>query len=354
VSDRELERPILIGGCGSSGTTLLYALLASHPRLAGGPELSFFNKRALYDDWAGVRERLPRWLEQGVPTGGYHVQPAFLEGRGFHGLEDARLVEWSRAASGLRDFVQLLEAHVLTRLARPRLVEKSPTNVYCLRELTRLLPEARVLHVVRDGRDVVCSLLGRGFSLFQAASRWLYDVSAGFACRDLPQLLEVRYEELVRSPAAVLRRVCEHCELEFHPSMLERAGLPEPFQAGLPSWRSSPVGPIAECSVGRHERELDASQLARFHAIGLTPFAAARLGTRPFETGELLAALGYAMREDPGAGYPREAVLDPVADHAERLRQLREHGEVATPPLMRIRLAPEAGHRPRPDTTRSR
>lgn len=344
------ERPILIGGCGSSGTTLLYALLASHPDLAGGPELSFFNKRALYGDWAGVREALPGWLEQGVVTGGYHLQPAFLEGRAFHDLEAARVVEWCRTAPDLRELVLRVVSHALCRQGRARLVEKSPTNVYCLREIVALLPEARVIHVVRDGRDVLCSLLGRGFSVFEAASRWLYDTSAGWACRDLPQYVEVRYEDLVRSPATVLRRVCEALGLGFRPFMLERRGLPAPFQEGLPSWRCSPVGPIETRSVGRHEQELDDVQRACFHAVGLTDWAAARLRTRPFETGELLEALGYAPAQPSDGGYPAQAVLDPVSDHARRLRELRQYGEPASPPLTRIRLAAERRPAPGFDT----
>jgi hypothetical protein len=87
------------------------------------------------------------------------------------------------------------------------------------------LPEARFIHVIRDGRDVAASVrklwFSPGQSIGDIAADWQQRILQ--ARRDAPNLehyIEVRYEELVSEPEKTLRAVCAFIELPFDPVML--------------------------------------------------------------------------------------------------------------------------------------
>ena len=129
-------------------------------------------------------------------------------------------------------------------------VEQTPETSFVLAAALRAYPAARAVHIVRDGRDVVCSLLERGWlaadrpgsddaSLaygahprfwveperadeFRSASEarraawaWRRYVSAARAVPE--RTLEIHYEELVTEPRVVATRVAEYLDLELEP-----------------------------------------------------------------------------------------------------------------------------------------
>ena len=99
---------------------------------------------------------------------------------------------------------------------KPRWGEKTPTYVQKMKLIQRALPEARFVHVVRDGRDVALSVLDRtvrDLTAADVARRWKRKITK--AREDSPQLehyIEVRYEDLILDTEPVLRRVCEFIE----------------------------------------------------------------------------------------------------------------------------------------------
>jgi hypothetical protein len=140
-----------------------------------------------------------------------------------------------------------------------RYADKTPGNVLHLPLLADLFPEAVFVHLVRDGRDVAPSFVDLGWSrsIGEAALHWRLRVLRGrrVGGRMGPdRYLEIRYEDLVADPEAVLRGVASAIDLDFHPAMLDHrstvdsvvAGtshpsyhrrLQEPLTADLRSWR---------------------------------------------------------------------------------------------------------------------
>ena len=171
---------------------------------------------------------------------------------------------------------------------KTRYADKTPQHVVHIDLLARSFPQARFVHLVRDGRNVVSSLLDypHGPKRFvDGVEYWRYRVSAGrrSGVRLGPdRYLEIRYEALVDDPEAVLRDLCGFIELPYDARMLgvPRAGRgaargarrshppPEhlaPTDAGHPRLAdhdARPSGPAVRAARRR------AARRARLRAIG--------------------------------------------------------------------------------------
>jgi Sulfotransferase family len=122
--------------------------------------------------------------------------------------------------AGLRCFYRMYAM----RFNKFRWGDKTPSYGLHMPTIEQLLPEARFIHVIRDGRDTALSLRDLWFSpgndIETLAKCWSRDVSKirmqGRKCR---HYLEVRFEELVLNPSVVLQQVCEFCGLDYDPHM---------------------------------------------------------------------------------------------------------------------------------------
>ncbi len=94
-----------------------------------------------------------------------------------------------------------------------------------MKEVSALLPEAHFVHIIRDGRDVALSLRGLWFdpskgNIEDAAAQWLWRIrEARQQAIICPHYLEVRYEELLARPRAVLEQICTFVGLDYDPAM---------------------------------------------------------------------------------------------------------------------------------------
>src|SRR5919199_6787477 len=179
---------VCIVGCPRSGTTWVQRLLAGHPRIRTGQESDVFD---IY-----IGPQLRAWRRELDPT---------ASGRGGVGLacyfdEVAFKGVLKRYAS------ELLQPMVGGLTPGEIFVEKTPSHALYIPEILELFPKTRFVHVLRDARDTVASLLGAGRSWGKgwaprrargAALMWVSHVNAVRAARLAPdQLVEVRYEDL--------------------------------------------------------------------------------------------------------------------------------------------------------------
>jgi hypothetical protein len=104
-----------------------------------------------------------------------------------------------------------------------RWCEKTPKNVHSIDRILRFFgKEARFVNMVRDGRDVVTSIHPGAPSRYWVPSeRWVFDVSAGLMFESHPQVLTVKYEDLVSNSVDVLRKTCEFIGEKFDPALME-------------------------------------------------------------------------------------------------------------------------------------
>lgn len=293
---------VFVVGCPRSGTTLLQRMLDSHPELAVANDTHFI-PRALGAAPVAEIPQLSEGLVQAVV--GYRRFPRL-------GIANDVALRLARGAGTYPEFVARLYAE-FARMHGKRLGgEKTPDYVRHLPLLHRLFPWAKIVHIIRDGRDVALSTLewanehkGPGkYELWRAeplavcALWWRWQVLAGrqWAGDRGPDVYrEVRYDELVARPEEVLRELTDFLGLDYAPQMAEfhvgrqrdEPGLSAknawlPPTPGLRDWRSG----------------LSADELQLFDALA----------------GDLLAELGL----ERGADEPSPATAARAA-HCRRL-----------------------------------
>ena len=213
---------VFIVGAPRSGTTWLQRLLATHPRVRTGQESKLFR-------WY-IAPQLRMWTMETTRE----RNPETANGRGGTGLSCYFREE--EFISVLKHYLWLLMQPMIGPLGSGELfVEKTPSHAFCIGEIKRLLPQSRIIHILRDPRDVVASLLAVSRSwgaawapkrATAAAALWADHVTAvRSVARGLParEFHEVTYERLSETPEDTLTRVCEFLELDWHADDVHRA-----------------------------------------------------------------------------------------------------------------------------------
>jgi hypothetical protein len=210
--------PIIVGSP-RSGTTLLRFMLDAHPELTIPPETGFLTlgakfrgrgsklRERFFRALVGYGEPSPSWPDFEVPEEDFWL--ALKE------------VEPFDVSEGFRVFYRLYAA----RHGKPRWGDKTPLYCQHLDTIRGVLPEARFIHIIRDGRDAALSLREMWFSpgreIETQAAFWRDCIlAARREGRGRADYLEVRYEELILNTRETLGRVCAHAGLSVEPAML--------------------------------------------------------------------------------------------------------------------------------------
>lgn len=187
-------------------------------------------------------------------------------------------------------------------------IDQSPNNILIGRVLLEEWPEARLLHLVRDGRAVAASVLPLDWgpnNPVAAAQWWTKYLAHGLALESAfpDRVLRVGYERLVGEPAAALREICAFAGMDFDPAMPRGGGLR-----------------LSSSTVGQHALVGRAPSPARIDAwrAQLTP---RQIELFEAEAGQLLPILGYAPVHGDA---PRGAspLVSLVLDATHRVRNL--------------------------------
>lgn len=104
--------------------------------------------------------------------------------------------------------------------------EKSPRNAYYITKLRKIFPDARFIHLIRNGFDCCLSIKKRGWyqkSFRRACQHWDEVVNQALIGRNFGEssYLEVHYEELVSEPSKILSDVCRFLKIPYEASMID-------------------------------------------------------------------------------------------------------------------------------------
>jgi hypothetical protein len=214
------RRPFFIFGCPRSGTSLLTRMLDAHPDIAVPYESHLYNRiypflqRHCDLTKPATREQVLRELLRTDPFTRWTPAPSLTDTLAavsrpdFHGIVEGLLGAWT------------------AQRGKTRWGEKTPPHTLCWRTILAGFPDLQVIHLVRDGRDVVLSHQAAPFGpkhAYQVAVRWGEYLDAAESARAAlapDAFLELRYENLLARPEPELRRVCAFLGEPFVPDML--------------------------------------------------------------------------------------------------------------------------------------
>jgi len=274
-----IHRRIFVMGCSRSGTTLLQRMLANHSRLHTFPETGVFLKAL------GMRGRELPWTRLGLTLG--KERKALDRLRAQSDLPERerpplppRRIRLDRSVA---DTVDFLDRMALAHGADSWL-EKTPRHVLHALRIQEMVPDSLCIHVVRDGRDVVASIVDRARRFpdrFQRQDRaeygirqWNRSVQATQEAMGREGHLVVIYEALVQAPEETLRTICQLLELPFEPAMLESAEELS-FVRDKEAWKGDVNAPIEKApskfpkvfDAGTRERIEKQLRLTTFHKL---------------------------------------------------------------------------------------
>lgn len=320
MTEIHAQSPFFVVGASRSGTTLLRLILTSHSAVHVPRETWFLidlmgslpSDRPLSRSEVAVAETIirghPRWHDWEIGDSALH--------RAFAAQTEPHL----------RDLIRSLYALDSERIGKPIWGDKTPGYVTHIQALSRLIPDSRFVHVIRDARDTCRSLSGQGWygrALYRAGAYWAKSVGAGIAQgRALPRqrYLEVHYEDLVLDTEHTVRDVCGFLRIPFEEEMLR---FHHNDQVDIPDW------------ARRHHRKL--SRPPRPDDVGVWRRTMGRRGIFVVEVmaGHVMRAAGQECMFPPPFGVLRFG-LEPVdyvlrATHPWRQRRGLDGQQLLSP-----------------------
>jgi hypothetical protein len=216
--------PFFIVGSGRSGNTLLRALLANHPEISIPPESYVLGAvirkyRSLsFLPWSELSRLIILKFEE---------HPQFYTWDMCLQSVYETIIKFDvekQTLANLLDTIYMCYAKK-NKPSATRWGDKTPMNTFHLQSINKVFPEAKFIHIIRDGRDVVSSYLRAGIytDTKEACGRWLTSIRlAQKLGRRLgkKQYLEIHYEDLVKHPEDSSKTVCGFINLEYQAEIL--------------------------------------------------------------------------------------------------------------------------------------
>lgn len=222
-----MDTPVFIVGCDRSGTTLLSLILSQAPDLHVTLESGFipdlYENRHDYGDFSSAKNRwyFLRDLQTTYATSKTIAFDIFeLDD------EDAESELQKAASTDYAGAIDALFSKTARNHGKARWGNKTPKYVLHIPLLNKLFPEAKIIHIVRDPRDVAASIMKAGWTtnIKEAAIYWNERVRAGLEGRVLGDDIyyELKYESLLQLPQNEVSAVCDWLGIDFKESIIHQ------------------------------------------------------------------------------------------------------------------------------------
>lgn len=296
--EKTSNSPIFIFGSARSGTSLLSRIVGAHPRIAIPFESHLYNTFYPWLKYYGdlrVEKNRERLLDDILSTEvmrDWSPQPErqctleAIEKFDFHGVVNSLMQKWTEAQG------------------KQRWGEKTPWHIFYWREILDGFPKAKIIHIVRDGRDSSLSWKRARFGpkhIYLLAQRWvqyLDIVNEMKAVVDPESFFEVRYEDLLANPERIAQEICDFLEEEFSPEMLAFYSNNAPYPTDQQNQKNL-TRPILAENTGKWRTEMTIRERHIFEAVA----------------GSMLEHYGYETQSDCPNVTPLEVLRFKYVEH---------------------------------------
>lgn len=278
-----MNPPVFILGNPRSGTTMLRLMLNNHKNIVIPPECGFavwFYEK--YQDRVIDRQTIEEFMLD--LAGAKKIETWRLE---FEKLQGDLL---KRGPENYGEMVSFIYEYYGRSIGRNFLRWGDKNNFYIqhVSTIKKMLPSARLIHIVRDGRDVACSYRAINRSNIQSkyaphlphkieeiAFQWLTNLRSAinaFEKIGWQNVYEIRYEDLTLQPAHELKKLCTFLDEPYDPNMesyyiKNQVEQQEPVE--FLQWKAKTLERPTTSQVGRYLAELADDELEEFEQIAL-------------------------------------------------------------------------------------
>lgn len=219
--------PIFIVGNPRSGTTLLASIFNRHTKISVPPETQFFfdvYKQELEGQSLG-RQRLVELALSSKRIRDMDLDKSVLENA---------YLEYEPTFQTLLQCIISLYAENQNKI-RPG--EKTPLHLHYVAKILDWYPYAKIICVIRDGRDVVNSLLNVSWhhnNIISHSYEWLKNalLSIKYQSKFRDSFIVIKYENLVNNPQRIVRDLCQYIGVPYEDEMLRE----EINSSVVPEW----------------------------------------------------------------------------------------------------------------------
>ncbi|MFZ1547409.1 MAG: sulfotransferase, partial [Candidatus Nitrotoga sp.] len=256
------EMKAFVIGTGRCGTTMLAQMLNSHSKICVPHELQILfeysnNGARLYEIFKKKKNEYlgPKDFVELVEARCPHKFHEYFDYRNFFERRQYPI-------RSLKELVNSLYSEIAESKYKKIFIEQTPWYGQRIDILNELFPDAKYIHMVRDGRDVAISFartpwwhndIGQNLERWHTEVRQIIDSSNKILNSN--QMLQVRYEDFVEQPGVELRRICEHLGVNFEYAMLDtttyidyglysKSNARNVSSAALNEWRENKSAPI--------------------------------------------------------------------------------------------------------------
>lgn len=196
-----MDNFICIMGCGHSGTTIIHKIISNHKDVYGVPSDTHFffeNENNIPDDMIILfRENYGEGIEKKLND--IHVQRLYTN--------------------------------------KKYICEKTPSHVHKINEIYKYLKNPKIIVMIRDGRDVICSLNKRHGIIQKSVDRWISSNKEWLDHPNKHNFCILKYENFVEDKETSIKRLCDYLEIDYYEGIFDyprkEVSLPDNFFEGL-------------------------------------------------------------------------------------------------------------------------
>ena len=255
-------KKVFIVGVGRSGTSLLQSMLNAHSKMSFMPETHFLRKYVFKSSVIVNSKNINFIIEM------LNNDEDFLRVK-IPAIEIVKI--------GMR-YVDIYEAilNIYSKRRKKEIVgDKDPRNIDFLPRLNTLYPKGKVIHIIRDPRDVVLSRTkadwSKGRPFYLHAYMYITQMQRGrrFGKEKYGNnYTEIFYEDLLGDPVKVLTELCAFLNVDFEKNMLDFSkSSVELVDKSEMQWKKETFGPLLVGNKNKWKEELNDQQIGLIQCV---------------------------------------------------------------------------------------
>tara|TARA_B110000027_G_scaffold67583_1_gene72276 strand:- start:8293 stop:9273 length:981 start_codon:yes stop_codon:yes gene_type:complete len=298
---------IIIGGSGSSGSTMLIRKLSTHPDIFCGGETNFFNKEQLFENWNKNKLKIIPLLPF-FSTKGWQIYRRSNLCQDEYGWTKKTVKELLKNSNSINEFTQVYFKRPIDKKNAKIWIEKTPSNAYSFTKFLDQYPDGKVIHIARNPLDSAASMYNKDPRVFYGVATWLYNNAAALAASKSNRYHLIKYEDLIYDQENTFEKLSNFIGIDQKGIVFEKK-IKEKIIA---TWDNSPDAKISDSSMGRFKKlpiEIQNEIYTAFHHFRISDIHKTTKDIQYDSFDEICLQLGY------------DASLTPVESLKEKLRK---------------------------------